>query len=717
MSKKSIFIILVISFIAGFFLRGMLGGVSIDINLGGAMKSLGFKDSQSIISKEKPVLEFVKLEIPKSVSQGDSFIMNAYFKPLRRIVGNYKMFVHLYTGSRKGWINADRNPIPAAKDWPENQITQIGPIQIYIPEDAPLGKYIIEIGLFNSEKSEDEVKFVRLPYTNIKGNHIVGSINVVKEKIVSEEAISNNLQKEAAQVFGINDYALATDTGVSKILRDVSKLDVKINNVLNISLAKNEYEAGQIIVVPIETDLKNIEIAVSDLKDKQGNVISSNNLKFNLVGYVPTRKPDYPTSFIGSWPDPLEDIRKFNVLKGEVQPIWITVYIPENVTAGDYKGLIRIKPENLKPLDVDLNVTVYDFILPTRPHLKTAFDIYTEYIAKLHNISGNDFKNMVRKYVLLLLKHKISPIYPATFPKESRDNYGALVLDFSEFDEDMDFAINNGLSAFGIGQFGGSNDNKWGDSEYVKQLFLNYTEHLKANGWIDMSYIYTYDEPNPKDAEIVKRITNLIHSVSKGLKNLVTTAPDERWGEDIDIWCPHVVNFNEAQIENEILKGKEVWWYVSSHRAGIPGFNIDISGMDNRILPWMNWKYKIGGILYWCVNRWPINPWDDAMTYSNQNGNGSLMYPGANGPVSSIRLEAIRDGIEDYEYFYILNECKEKLKTKDSTNPEIAKIENMLNIENDIIKSVSNYTQDQKRLFAKREQVAREIERVKKLLE
>lgn len=51
----------------------------------------------------------------------------------------------------------------------------------------------------------------------------------------------------------------------------------------------------------------------------------------------------------------------------------------------------------------------------------------------------------------------------------------------------------------------------------------------------------------------------------------------------------------------------------------------------------------------------PLNPWDDMATvkFINPNlyGDGSLLYNGTDGPVSSLRLETIRDGIDDFEYF------------------------------------------------------------------
>ena len=42
------------------------------------------------------------------------------------------------------------------------------------------------------------------------------------------------------------------------------------------------------------------------------------------------------------------------------------------------------------------------------------------------------------------------------------------------------------------------------------------------------------------------------------------------------------------------------------------------------------------------------------------NGEGSLFYPGKDagidGPVASIRLKNLRDGMEDYEYFVLLQQ-------------------------------------------------------------
>ena len=90
------------------------------------------------------------------------------------------------------------------------------------------------------------------------------------------------------------------------------------------------------------------------------------------------------------------------------------------------------------------------------------------------------------------------------------------------------------------------------------------------------------------------------------------------------------------------------------------------SGIEPKILGWFLWKYRLRGIAYWKFNDWSVNPWINPSNYG-QNGNLFLMYPpsqsntplvyGSNNHrfVPSIRLELIRDGLEDYEYFYLLN--------------------------------------------------------------
>jgi hypothetical protein len=101
----------------------------------------------------------------------------------------------------------------------------------------------------------------------------------------------------------------------------------------------------------------------------------------------------------------------------------------------------------------------------------------------------------------------------------------------------------------------------------------------------------------------------------------------------------------------------------------------------------MSNQYNLKGILVWRANYWTSstvfpdaiiqNPWEDPMSYTVGygtllgqlnfwgNGDGRLLYPPnkdpnrdktkfLSGPLNSIRCEVLRDGVEDYEYFSLL---------------------------------------------------------------
>ncbi|MFW6162598.1 MAG: DUF4091 domain-containing protein, partial [Planctomycetota bacterium] len=94
--------------------------------------------------------------------------------------------------------------------------------------------------------------------------------------------------------------------------------------------------------------------------------------------------------------------------------------------------------------------------------------------------------------------------------------------------------------------------------------------------------------------------------------------------------------------------------------------HIDFPLLHYRVPAWMAWRYRIRGILYWGgMSFWrPVDdPWTDPETLDRRdrnpklvwNGEGSIVYPGRavgyDGIAPSLRLKALRDAIEDYEYF------------------------------------------------------------------
>src|SRR6185295_4120958 len=92
-------------------------------------------------------------------------------------------------------------------------------------------------------------------------------------------------------------------------------------------------------------------------------------------------------------------------------------------------------------------------------------------------------------------------------------------------------------------------------------------------------------------------------------------------------------------------------------------WELDFPLLNYRIPAWESRRYGLTGLLYWTMVFWPeSDPWLNPLSFKQQfNGEGVLFYPGADagidGPVASMRLKALRDGLEDYEYLVLAGDA------------------------------------------------------------
>ncbi|MEI6502070.1 MAG: DUF4091 domain-containing protein, partial [Armatimonadota bacterium] len=105
--------------------------------------------------------------------------------------------------------------------------------------------------------------------------------------------------------------------------------------------------------------------------------------------------------------------------------------------------------------------------------------------------------------------------------------------------------------------------------------------------------------------------------------------------------------------------------------------------------------------------RW--NCGDGRFIYPPRAATGTQAEAILDGPVTSLRWEALRDGIEDYEYFALL---KRLLAEKRGTLKlaDVAKVEALLQVPPTVSASLTSYTQDPAPLLARRLELARAIE-------
>jgi hypothetical protein len=149
---------------------------------------------------------------------------------------------------------------------------------------------------------------------------------------------------------------------------------------------------------------------------------------------------------------------------------------------------------------------------------------------------------------------------------------------------------------------------------------------------------------------------------------------------------------------------------------------IEFPATDHRLMFWQCWKYGAEGFLYWGSThwdlntvgeeRWPAVPWIPWNRQAGHNGCGYLIYPGPDGtPIGSIRFELIRDGIEDYEYLYLLRDLL--AAQSDKAPEELRKrAEAELAIAPEVLVDHKTFTEDPRAILAARARVARLIEEI-----
>ncbi len=514
-------------------------------------------------------------------------------------------------------------------------------------------------------------------------------------------------------------WQLLWATSLEKLPRDPAELPVMPKPPVTMSLARNEYESVQVVLIGGAAPVR-VRVTVSPIEQVGGASRFPNDvLEIRMVGYVKTKEPYYPVAYVGKWPDPLPLASSVEVGDGTVQPVWLTIGAPESLPAGEYTGTITVTDEAGRAESLPLSVRVYDFAIARTPHLKTAFDFYPNRLKEAYQqfVDGGDawegkWSELKRRYYEDMLKHRISPVMSVDPTKESTPR-------------DLQKYFRMGLTTFGIGVNGGSSGNHWPSGDKLQELMGWYrrgAHALHANGLLDRAYVYTYDEPKPGDPK-VGRIMRAIHGAYPGLRNLLVMhkAPEPEdhaeWLRNVDILCIRMASYDPVNAEKFKALGKEMWLYVSSPAHPFPALVIDYPAIAHRILPWMCWKVQSNGLLYWCVDFWKGNPWKDPANFTpDQNGNGSLYYPAPDGPVPSIRMETLRDGMEDYEYLYMLRELAANAAAQGVDPALVREAEAAVAIDPEVVESLRNYTDDSTVLLAARDKMAQLIEQLQKAL-
>ena len=256
-------------------------------------------------------------------------------------------------------------------------------------------------------------------------------------------------------------------------------------------------------------------------------------------------------------------------------------------------------------------------------------------------------------------------------------------------------------------------------------------EKAKELGILDHAYIYGFDERPKEQFPLLERSAQALREAFPDVL-LMTTSYDDSFGLESEVktmgaWCPLTPKFDPERVKRARAAGKKVWWYIccSPHRPYANWF-VESDAIEARLLMGaMTAKYRPDGFLYYALAKWnnnkpiesgPFTEWNP-VSWTTYHGDGSLFCSGPGGkPVPTIRLENYRDGMEDFAYACILEECIRRCQAKGErlTARErewLAEAREALPVPETLVKTVAEYSHDPKPLYAWRNRVGELIDR------
>jgi len=428
----------------------------------------------------------------------------------------------------------------------------------------------------------------------------------------------------------------------------------------------------------------------------------------------------------------------FDVFKGQNQALWVDVHVPKDVPAGAYSGVLTVRARGGISEQIGVTVTVWDFTLPDGPTHRNHFGGFGN-VARSFNVErGSErFKQIEMRYCRAMAEHRINPPIPDYLLPEVNGD-GSLNIVPERHEALKEFIAGFHVTDFEIprtrfARLPGSTlrpDYKTiseADREKALRYYRDFYKYLKDNAWEKQAYVYMLDEPNLRgNYEQVLVLGRLVHEAVPQLKCLVveqTYLQDPSWPDidpAVDIWCPLWSFIDRKSISDKIAHGDEVWSYTALVQRSPryhpqyqtvkdldpPYWHIDRPLTVYRIPTWINYQYDISGLLYWSTVTTVIEPWSNpAFAHPRHyNGGGFLFYPGLpcgiDGPVISMRMKNLRDGMEDYEYFVILERLTDNQTVK--------------KIVDTISPNWWNFSKDPNEFLAAREKIAQQILKLKK---
>jgi hypothetical protein len=398
-------------------------------------------------------------------------------------------------------------------------------------------------------------------------------------------------------------------------------------------------------------------------------------------------------------PDRFEQFDRFDLPGNTVRPVWLTIDIPADASAGEYVGMIEVNSLKDKTT-LKVAVTVQGMTLPEPTDWKFRLDLWQNpwVLAQYYNVTpwSPEHKTLLKNHVKMYADAggKFITTYAVHSPW-SDNSYmiegtmiewvkkkdGTWKFDYSIFDQYVDMCIEAGINKaitvytpipwgfrfrFMDEKSGNYIFEEWspGSDDFKAHwnVFLSDLKaHLIQKGWFNMTYLGINENPLEHTLAAIK----VIKEHSGDWK--ITYAGD--WHIELASLVDDYSTVIEHEPSRSDIKARSAnrlttTFYVCCTPARPNNF-VFSPPIEGRYLGWYAMAYGYDGFLRWAYDAWTADPVRDARHTMWPAGDCYFVYPGAN---SSIRFEKLKEGIQDYEKIRILRTLVAKSNNKEAKN-------------------------------------------------
>ncbi len=466
--------------------------------------------------------------------------------------------------------------------------------------------------------------------------------------------------------------------------------------------------------------VENIKVVAGALKASGGNIIPASAIRTNFVRYVMTDelnkdkkgtcgyRPDR-TKFDSSIVADILDVKTEHLIKARnTQPVWVNIRVPENTKPGIYRGKIDFVCDRFTVPSLEIELKVSDRVLLVPREWSFVLDLWQNpyAVARYHNLPlwseahFDAMRPMMKQLADAGQKNITATIMNEPWGGQTEDHFGAMVMrikrldgswtfDYAVFDRWVEFMMSMGIDRqincysmipwkLSFPYFDQAADAirfveaKPGSSqfrEYWQPFLVDFARHLKEKGWFEIATIAMDERPMDQMQQVIR----LVKESDPGYKIALAGSYHTELESDLYDYCIA----SKELFPDKVLAERKARGFVSTYYTccsePYPNTFTFSSPAESAWLGWYAAAKGFEGYLRWAYNSWVKEPLTDSRFRAFGAGDCYLIYPAGR---SSVRMERLVEGIQDFEKVRILRETYKnnpaKLKALDRILSEFA---------------------------------------------